>query len=170
MNSLHIFLAEIVATSKHPLVFSICNLLREGSRITITPQKYWIKNYTEKSIFKGKENITQKEQIKSYLLGVVCKVFWTFYWIYLPCELCMFSSALGRCKTFYFTNGIHDLLMFPRYCFKSKTEQFHIYQGLFYSLSRWLSKNIVVKGRFLNVFSHWSLLHVTAGRFCILVH
>lgn len=59
MNSLHIFLAEIVAASKHPLIFFICNLLREGSRTTITPQKYWIKNYTEKSIFKGKERNTK---------------------------------------------------------------------------------------------------------------
>lgn len=32
-------------------------------------------NYTEKSIFKGKESITQKEQIKAYLLCVVSEMF-----------------------------------------------------------------------------------------------
>jgi len=75
VNSLHIFLAGNVAASKHPLIFFTCNLLREGSRTTITPQKYRIKNYGEKSISKGEESIAQKEQIKADLACVVCKTF-----------------------------------------------------------------------------------------------
>lgn len=68
MNSLHRFLAENAAASKHHLIFFMCNLLREGSRTTITPQKYGIKNYTE--YFQGEREHNAKRANKG--LFVMC--------------------------------------------------------------------------------------------------
>lgn len=70
MNSLHIFLAENVAASKHPLIFFVRNLLRKGSRTIITPHKYWIKNSREE-YFQGEREHNTKGANKG-LFAMCC--------------------------------------------------------------------------------------------------
>lgn len=170
MNSLHVFLAENVAASKHPLIFFICNLLREGSRTTITPQKYGSKLYREE-YFQGEREHNTKGANKGLfavccfrnVLNILLNI--SSMWIMHALQ-CLWEDA----KHYIWWMEYMTSWWFPRYCFKWKNEQFHVYRGLFCSLSTWVSQRIAVKGRFLTVFCHWSLLHGIAWRYCILVH
>lgn len=125
MNSLHIFLAENVAASKHPLISFVCNLLRKGSRTIITPHKYWIKNYREK-YFQGEREHNTKGPNKGLfamcclqnVLNILLNIssMWITYTL-----LCLWEDA----KHYIWQMEYMASWWFLRYCFKWKNERFH---------------------------------------------
>lgn len=130
VNSLCAFLTEDVAASKHPVVFFIWNLLREGAE-QHHHRNNWIKNYTEKSIFKEIESITQKEQIKAYLLCCLQSVLNVLLNVCCKWVICVPQGLWEGANHYIWQMEYTTSWWFPRYCFKWKNEQFNIYQRLF---------------------------------------